>query len=340
MSLFDIGLPVDRLGTAARDLEKLALTAATLATARKDAHTEPTDAQKDAGNYRKGHVRWKGFEITIENPKGSLRKGTSKDGKKWSVKMQYDYGYIRGTVGRDKDHVDIFLGPQLDSEVLYVVNQVDPGTGRFDEHKVIAGAISEAQAREIYLSNYEDGWQGLGSIKPMTLPDLKIWIYEGDLTKRAKTKVPVGRKPSVAVDLDGTLAEDWKKLGLKYDPEYIPAPRPGAKKWLKKFRELGCSIIIWTCRDVPRVIKAWLAEHEIPYDYVNENPDQPPDCSQKIFADVYWDDRGVSARGRLDDSGAAVVAALEHAKEEIANDDRESSDRAADVVESHGGARA
>src|SRR5262245_3259225 len=114
-------LPVADLFTRSRwGLEKLALAAGELIAARREVNTDPTDAQKEAGNYKKGHVTWQGFEIAIENPKGSIRSGTDRSGKQWSVKMHSDYGYFKGTQGKDKDHVDVFIGPQLDSEIVFV----------------------------------------------------------------------------------------------------------------------------------------------------------------------------------------------------------------------------
>lgn len=99
--------------------------------------------------------------------------------------MVHDYGYIKGTTGSDDDHVDVFIGPHLDSELVFVVNQVDPATGDFDEHKCLFGFTNEAAAIEGYLANYEEGWTGLGDIKPLTLDDFKEWLASGDLTKAA-----------------------------------------------------------------------------------------------------------------------------------------------------------
>lgn len=65
-----------------------------IAQAAKDVDRYPTDAEKEAGNYEKGHVIIQGLDISIENPKGSFRSGVDKDGKPWSVKMPSHYGYI------------------------------------------------------------------------------------------------------------------------------------------------------------------------------------------------------------------------------------------------------
>lgn len=155
-----------------------------LRNARQETATDLTNEQKESGRYKKGVFRWHGLVIKIENPKGSTRSGTSDDGKTWSTKMKHDYGFFDGTTDRDGDQVDCFIGPSLESELVHVINQVIGN--KFDEHKVIIGATSEAEAREIYLANYEAGWQGLGSVKAMTLPSFKEWLADEEATlKRA-----------------------------------------------------------------------------------------------------------------------------------------------------------
>lgn len=143
---------------------------------REVVNTEPTEAQKEAGNYRMGHVKIDGMDVTIENPKGSIRRGTDADGKKWESEMHYDYGYIRGTKAVDNDHIDIFLSDNPETGNVFVVDQVNPKTGEFDESKVMYGFASEQDARDAYLSNYEKGWKGLGKITEVTREEFKKWI--------------------------------------------------------------------------------------------------------------------------------------------------------------------
>lgn len=140
---------------------------------------EPSQAQKDAGNYKKGHVKLHGLDVTIENPRGSTRSGVSPEGVPWETTMQHHYGYVRGTVGADKDHVDTFIGANPESTRVFVVDQVDPKTGEFDEHKVVMGADSPEQAREIYLSNYEPGWKGMAAITELPMDAFKSWVRDG-----------------------------------------------------------------------------------------------------------------------------------------------------------------
>lgn len=156
----------------------------------------PTEGQKQAGNYRKGHVSLHGLDISIENPRGSERSGTDRDGRRWTSTMAHHYGYIRKTEGSDGEQVDVFLGPQAEDASLpvFIVDQVNPRSRRFDEHKVLIGFPDEAAARAGYLANYQDGWQGLGGITEVSLDDFKQWLREGDTTKRFRpASSPPGR---------------------------------------------------------------------------------------------------------------------------------------------------
>ena len=148
---------------------------AALAAAEADVNTNPTDGQKEAGNYKKGHVRIDGFDVSIEQPKGSVRRGTDADGKQWSVTMSNTYGYIRGTEGVDGDHIDVFFSDDPSQGDVFVVDQVNRD-GSFDEHKVMYGFPDIESARKAYLSNYEEGWQGLGAITPVSKEEFKKWI--------------------------------------------------------------------------------------------------------------------------------------------------------------------
>lgn len=176
--------------------------AAQVEAARAEVNTEPTQAQKEAGNYKKGHLKFHGFDIALENPKGSTRSGTAPGGKAWQSTMAHDYGYIKRTEGADGDHVDVFIGDQLDSETVYVVDQVDPKTGKFDEHKVMLGFYDEAAARAGYLANYEQGWKGLGTIKAMPLDEFKHWVKGGDTTK-----------PISAQEMSDKITDFGEKIG-------------------------------------------------------------------------------------------------------------------------------
>lgn len=139
-----------------------------------------TNGQALAGNYKKGSLDAKdttlGMPISIENDKGSVRTNKDPDAKPFSVEMKNHYGYIKGTTGFDKDHLDVFIGPEAaTTDKVFVIDQVDPETGAFDEHKIMHGFSSAEEAQQAYLDNYEPGWQGFGSVTEMSVDAFKEW---------------------------------------------------------------------------------------------------------------------------------------------------------------------
>ena len=146
-----------------------------VAAAEAQVDLNPTDAQKEAGNYQKGHVVIDGHDITIENPKGSVRSGVDADGNPWSVTMNNTYGYIRRTEGVDGDQIDVFLSDNPTEGNVYVVDQVKPD-GSFDEHKVMYGFASAEEAQAAYLANYSPGWKGLGVITEVSKEEFAKWL--------------------------------------------------------------------------------------------------------------------------------------------------------------------
>lgn len=191
--------------------------------------TNPTEAQKEAGNYKKGHIKINGFDITIEQPSGSVRSGKDANGKEWSVTMNNTYGYIRGTESVDGDHIDVFLGPDMNSDIVYVVDQVNTD-GSFDEHKVMMGFSSLEDARSSYLSNYEEGWQGLGNITGVALDEFKKWIDSSTRkTKSFSEYKGIKREEDIA-------PRKVKKLSLVDKDDYITSAE---RKHIKAFLESG-----------------------------------------------------------------------------------------------------
>ena len=150
------------------------------------AETEPnpSEAQKKAGNYKKGHLSFGGYDFTVETPKGTTRSGKDEQGKPWSVTMHDTYGYILGKIGVDGDHIDMFINDAADLDSfdgnVYVVDQVNPETGEFDEHKVMYGYPSEEAATEAYLANYSKGWKGLGKVTSVPKTTFDKWLESSD----------------------------------------------------------------------------------------------------------------------------------------------------------------
>ena len=161
--------------------------------------TAPSEAQKDAGNYKMGHVKLDGLDITIENPVGSTRSGEDSKGRKWEQSLKSDYGYIRGTQGRDKDHVDVFVKPGYEggADSVFVVNQVDQKTRKFDETKVMLGYDTAEEAKAAYLENYEKGWRGARDVIELPMERFKQWVFSSE-EGPVKGALNLNRLPQIA----------------------------------------------------------------------------------------------------------------------------------------------
>ena len=155
-----------------------------LKSAIAETEPNPSEAQKKAGNYKKGHLSFGGYDFTVETPKGTTRSGKDEQGKPWSVTMHDTYGYILGKIGVDGDHIDMFINDAADLDTfdgnVYVVDQVNPETGEFDEHKVMFGYPSEEAATEAYLANYSKGWKGLGKVTAVSKATFDKWLESSD----------------------------------------------------------------------------------------------------------------------------------------------------------------
>lgn len=143
-------------------------------------YSMPSKAQAEAGNYRMKHVRIAGLDVSIETPKGKRRR------PEWPP-MAADYGYIKGTTGKDGDHLDVFVGPKPDSEVVYVIDQSNK-EGGFDEHKIMLGFVGIKNAVECYKRCYTPGWK-VGPVTAMTIGQFKNWIRDGKHKKPIEMQV-------------------------------------------------------------------------------------------------------------------------------------------------------
>ena len=177
---------------------------------REQTETNPTEAQKEAGNYRKGHIKVDGYDIVLENPKGTTRSGKDANDKEWSITMKHDYGYIRGTKGTDGDHIDVYLSDNPTAGNVYVVDQVNQRTGDFDEHKVMYGFNSLEEAVQAYRDQYEDGWK-VGTVTEVSREEFKKWV---DSSVR-KTK-PFAEYKSVKSEMGGGFDTEHTQSGENY----------------------------------------------------------------------------------------------------------------------------
>lgn len=172
-------------------------------------------AQKEAGNYKMQHIKFQGFDISIENPKGSLREGVNKTGKPWQRKMYFDYGYIRRTEGVDGDHVDVYVGPDEDAKYVYIVHQKKADTGEYDEDKCMLGFRSEAEAKQAYLMHYnKPGFFGAISAVPLEMFREKVFDKKGEpIVPNAARLV----KKAIAAAVLLGVVEEVKHLPEKHD---------------------------------------------------------------------------------------------------------------------------
>jgi hypothetical protein len=207
--------------------EKEASIVELLTAARKETNTDPTPAQIKAENYAKGELKIRGFEIKLENPKGSIRRGTDKKGNKWEQKMTLDYGYFKKIDAVDGDKLDVFIGPDPENGKIWVVDQVIDN--KYDESKVMFGFETEEEARKGYLSNYEKGWKGLGNIKEMSEENFRKWVKGGqtEMAKSAMLLAAFNRLEAASVKL--AAAAHWSRfIETNSDgtpnPHYNPGP--------------------------------------------------------------------------------------------------------------------
>ena len=213
---------------------------AKLAAAEAETDTNPTEAQKKAENYKQGHVTLWGLPFTIENPKGSVRRGTDANGKQWEQVMNNTYGKIRRTEGVDGDHIDVFFGPNLHSEKVFVVDQRNVDTGEFDEHKVMLGFDSMQEAQDAYLSNYEEGWQGMGPVTETTMDEFKKWIESSHRKTKAFSEYKSVKQESVSIEqpkqvsVEG-LFNDLKTRGRTRLSDNVIGEEP---KWVTKYKQI------------------------------------------------------------------------------------------------------
>ena len=177
--------PAERGSAAVSSASDGAQRVASAGTSAAGERVEPTEAQKEAGNYKMEHRRIDGYNISIENPKGSVRRGRDASGKEWATTMHHDYGYIRGTEAPDGDHIDIFLSDTPEQGDVFVIDQYNED-GTFDEYKVMYGFADAESARSAYLSNYEEGWAEKHRIEVtgVSKDEFKEWVE----SSKRKTK--------------------------------------------------------------------------------------------------------------------------------------------------------
>jgi len=223
-----------------------------LKSAIEETETNPSDAQKESGNYKKGHIKFGGYDYTIENPKGSTRSGNDADGKEWKVTMHDTYGYIRGKFGKDGDHLDMFINDKEDLDNwngdVFVVDQVNPD-GSFDEHKVMYGYDSMNDAKKAYLANYSKGWQGLGNITGVSKDEFDKWLDTSNRKLKpfadyAKVKFSLKDIKPVGVGAFGNIYNQFRG-NAKAAIEFLKKVRGGEAVGALHHKDIGDIDLVW-----------------------------------------------------------------------------------------------
>ena len=223
-----------------------------LKSAIEETETNPSDAQKESGNYKKGHIKFGGYDYTIENPKGSTRSGKDADGKEWKVTMHDTYGYIRGKFGKDGDHLDMFINDKADLDNwdgdVFVVDQVNPD-GSFDEHKVMYGYDSMDDAEKAYLANYSKGWKGLGNITGASKAEFDKWLDTSNRKLKpfadyAKVKFSLKDIKPVGVGAFGNIYNQFRG-NAKAAIEFLKKVRGGEAVGALYHKDIGDIDLVW-----------------------------------------------------------------------------------------------
>lgn len=223
-----------------------------LKSAIEETETNPSDAQKESGNYKKGHIKFGGYDYTIENPKGSTRSGKDADGKEWKVTMHDTYGYIRGKFGKDGDHLDMFINDKADLDNwngdVFVVDQVNPD-GSFDEHKVMYGYDSMDDAKKAYLANYSKGWQGLENITGASKDEFDKWLDTSNRKLKpfadyAKVKFSLKDIKPVGVGAFGNIYNQFRG-NAKAAIEFLKKVRGGEAVGALYHKDIGDIDLVW-----------------------------------------------------------------------------------------------
>ena len=254
-----------------------------VAVAEKETDTTPTEKQKEAGNYKKGHVQVGTFNITIENPKGSVRSGIDTEGNKWETIMQNTYGYIRGTEGVDGDHIDVFLSDDIDGwngRRVFVVDQYNED-GSFDEHKVMLGFNETDDAEAAYFANYDNDWAKKHKtvVTGVNLEDFEKWI---DSSHR-KTKAFAEYKSVKSVEEQSSSTQVNRLSEIKSRIEELHKEQEAAH---------GQSDIFEEARIISEINDLFTEQRKLEQNNFNEETTTPTDAAYTITQAQYTTKRG------------------------------------------------
>lgn len=254
-----------------------------VAVAEKETDTTPTEKQKEAGNYKKGHVQVGTFNITIENPKGSVRSGIDTEGNKWETIMQNTYGYIRGTEGVDGDHIDVFLSDDIDGwngRRVFVVDQYNED-GSFDEHKVMLGFNETDDAEAAYFANYDSDWANNHKtvVTAVNLEDFEKWIN----SSHRKTKAFAEYKSVKSVEEQSSGTQVDRLSEIKSRIEELHKEQEAAHVQSDIFEE---------ARIISEINDLFAEQRKLEQSNSNEETTTPTDAAYTITPAQYTTKRG------------------------------------------------
>lgn len=246
---------------------------------------EPTQAQIEAGNYKKGHIKVHGLDIAVENPRGSERRGTDPDGNEWSHNMSDHYGYIKRTTGADQEHIDTYVGKNPESENVFIVDQIDQGSGGFDEHKVMLGFDSQEEAITAYKFNFDKGWK-VGPVTQMSKDQFKDWLKNSDTSKPVAES---GQKTEPQHPVN-KWQEEMNKALEKADPEHplFKKLQASAKNGLRSVSDRV--VALRQAREIEKKAEAQEQKYQ---------PEKPKAKAEPSKNTLVSDDRAAELRARL-----------------------------------------
>ena len=128
------------------------------------------------GRMYEGTVNYRGILLGVEHKPGAVNPHSGQA-------TIAGYGEIPGTLNVDGDPVDFLLGPDGESDIVFVIqqripnSQADPHVGdiranggpqQYDEDKLVFGAWTEGEARELYHDYYDGADREIGGVLTMS----------------------------------------------------------------------------------------------------------------------------------------------------------------------------
>lgn len=191
--------------------------------------TNPTEAQKEAGNYKKGHIKVDGFNVTIEQPKGSVRRGKDANDKdvytqRKQVAKEHNgyYSSFRGVNGfvfnsAEEAHAfaDAIFNTQSEENRAQNSEEDIVSKEKTTDHKEVDNDKDET-ANDTPTSNGLEG-------RFTSVEDIEGIFGKTFVNDETGTEIKVGHFTSpykVAIKLNGQVSiEEWRHLAKTLNKE-------------------------------------------------------------------------------------------------------------------------